>query len=54
MMDFPSPTTREVHYGPALLGLAPLGDNPCKGRICGILHAETPFLVIFSSKYYLY
>jgi hypothetical protein len=54
MMDLPSPPSREVHNGPALLGLAPLGDNPCMDRICGILPSGTPSLVIFSSKYYLY
>lgn len=42
MMDLPCST------------LAPLGDNPCRDRICGILHAGTPPLVIYSSKYYLY
>lgn len=54
MIDFPSLTTREVHNGPALPGLAPLGDNPCRDRICSILHAGTPSLVIISSKYCLY
>ena len=54
MMDFPFPPSREVHHGPALLALAPVGDNPCMGRICGILLVRTLSLAIISSKYYLY